>query len=151
MKSKKIFKSDLTFLEEHQDILVLESGKSKIAVCPSLQGRVFTSTADGDEGFSFGWINYDLISSGKILKHCNNWGGEDRYWMGPEGGQFSIFFKKGGSFDLEDWQTPAPIDTEAWDLVSQSKKKTNFFLHSIANSSSQTAATATQKLNQNSE
>ena len=126
MTSKKIFREDRAFLEKHQDILVLESGNSKVAVCPSLQGRVFTSSADGDEGFSFGWINYDLISSGKILKHCNNWGGEDRYWMGPEGGQFSIFFKKGASFGLEDWQTPAPIDTESWDLVSHSKQKAVF-------------------------
>jgi len=110
----------------YRDILVLETGDSKVAVCPSLQGRVFTSTAEGDEGFSFGWINYDLISSGKILKHCNNWGGEDRFWMGPEGGQFSIFFKSGTKYDMSDWQTPAPIDTEAWDLVANDSKKAVF-------------------------
>ncbi len=118
----KNFKSDREFLEKHQKIVMLEDGEVKVLVCPFLQGRVFTSTAEGDDGFSFGWINYDLIKSGKVLKHCNNWGGEDRYWIGPEGGQFSIFFKPGAKYDLEDWQTPAPIDTEAWKLVSKSSK-----------------------------
>ena len=31
----------------------------------------------------------------------NGFGGEDRFWLGPEGGQFSIFFKKDDPFDLE--------------------------------------------------
>ena len=120
--ANKNFKSDREFLEKHQRVVMLEDGDAKVLVCPFLQGRVFTSTAEGDKGFSFGWINYELIESGTVLKHCNNWGGEDRYWIGPEGGQFSIFFKPGAKFDLEDWQTPAPIDTEAWKLVSKSSK-----------------------------
>ena len=48
------------------------------------------------------------------MPHINVFGGEDRFWLGPEGGQFSIFFKKGDPFDLEHWQTPAPIDSEPW-------------------------------------
>lgn len=124
--ANKDFSSDRDFLEKYQEIITLEDGDSKVLVSPSLQGRVFTSTAEGDSGFSFGWINYDLISSGEILKHCNNWGGEDRYWIGPEGGQFSIFFKPEAKFDLEDWQTPAPIDTESWDLVNSDIKTANF-------------------------
>lgn len=124
--AKKDFISDKEFIEKHHEIIILEDGDSKVLVSPSLQGRVFTSTAEGDNGFSFGWINYELISSGEILKHCNNWGGEDRYWIGPEGGQFSIFFKPGAKFDLEDWQTPASIDTEAWDLVNHDSRKAVF-------------------------
>ena len=120
--SIKNFKSDREFLEKHQKVILLEDGDARLLVCPFLQGRVFTSTAEGDEGFSFGWINYDLIRSGKILHHCNNWGGEDRYWIGPEGGQFSIFFKPGAKYDLQEWQTPAPIDTESWRLISKSSK-----------------------------
>jgi hypothetical protein len=41
--------------------------------------------------------------------------------MGPEGGQFSVFFKQGVPFDLEHWFTPAPIDTEPFELVSKTK------------------------------
>jgi hypothetical protein len=79
-----------------------------------------TSTAEGKGGLSFGWINRDLISSGKIAQHINVYGGEDRFWLGPEGGQFSIFFKKNVPFDLEHWFTPDPIDTEPFELVSKS-------------------------------
>jgi hypothetical protein len=117
------FKTDREFLSRHRDILQLQTGEAKILICPSLQGRVFTSAAEGDDGFSFGWINYDLISSGKLLKHCNNWGGEDRFWLGPEGGQFSIFFPPGAKYDLSDWQTPAPIDSESWDLVENDGRR----------------------------
>ena len=66
-----------------------------------------TSTAGGDAGLSFGWINRELIASGKLLPHMNAFGGEDRFWMGPEGGQFSIFFAKGAKFEFADWFTPA--------------------------------------------
>lgn len=120
------FQSDREFLKKHLDILELSNDQSKLLIAPGLQGRIFTSTAAGDEGDSFGWINYDLIASGEILKHCNNWGGEDRYWIGPEGGQFSIFFEKGSQFDLEHWQTPAVIDTEGWDLDASDQQKAIF-------------------------
>ncbi|MDZ7605987.1 MAG: DUF6786 family protein [Cyclobacteriaceae bacterium] len=123
MDSPGNFNADREFLSRHRDILQLQSGEAKILVCPSLQGRVFTSTAEGDNGFSFGWINYDLIASGKLLKHCNNWGGEDRFWLGPEGGQFSIFFPPGAKYDLSDWQTPAPIDSESWSLVTNDGRR----------------------------
>ena len=86
---------------------------------PAYQGRVMTSTAAGADGTSFGWINHELIASGKIQPHINVYGGEDRFWMGPEGGQFAIFFDKGDEFNLEDWQTPAVIDTEPFELVSK--------------------------------
>ena len=56
--------------------------------------------AAGDTGASFGWINRQLIASGKLLPHMNAFGGEDRFWMGPEGGQFSIFFAPGVKFDI---------------------------------------------------
>jgi hypothetical protein len=87
-----------------------------------MQGRVMTSTAEGPGGYSFGWINRELVASGKTVEHMNPFGGEDRFWIGPEGGQFSIFFKKGVPFDLEHWYTPAAIDTEPWDLVSKSSR-----------------------------
>jgi hypothetical protein len=73
------------------------------------------------EGLSFGWINRELIASSETVEHMNVYGGEDRFWIGPEGGQFSVFFKSGVPFDLEHWFTPAPIDTEPFDLVSKSK------------------------------
>jgi len=123
--AKKTFGDDLAFLKKYTDVVVLSDtfGNSQVAVLPALQGRAMTSTAEGTEGLSFGWINRELIASGKTVEHINVYGGEDRFWLGPEGGQFSIFFKKGVPFDLENWFTPAPIDTEPFELVSKSKSR----------------------------
>lgn len=114
----KDYGNDRDFLLKYLKITELSRDNKKILLTPSLQGRVMTSTCGGDNGYSFGWLNYNLISSGKILPHCNNYGGEDRFWLGPEGGQYSWFFKKGTDFGFEDWQTPPVIDIEPWEQVS---------------------------------
>lgn len=124
--SPKTYNEDKAFLKEHLNIVELNNDKSGLLVSPDLQGRVITSTSGGDDSYSYGWINYDLIASGEFLPHCNNFGGEDRFWIGPEGGQFSIFFEKKASFDLENWQTPSPIDTEKWNVTEQSKSSVKF-------------------------
>ena len=124
--SKGTFGYDVEFLSKHQETVVLRNANAMLAVCPGYQGRVMTSTSGGEAGMSFGWLNYDLIESGEILDHINPVGGEDRFWLGPEGGQFSIFFKKGDEFNLDHWQTPAPIDTETYDIVSQSENSVTF-------------------------
>ncbi len=115
------FGGDVAFLQQYTDVVVLKdsSDKSQVVVLPEMQGRVMTSTAEGPGGYSFGWINRELVSSGKTVEHINVFGGEDRFWIGPEGGQFSVFFKKGVPFDLEHWFTPAAVDTEPWDVVSK--------------------------------
>jgi hypothetical protein len=119
------FQDDVEFLRKYTDIVVLsdKSARAQVAISPSMQGRVFTSTASGLSGDSYGWINRDLIASGKTVDHINVFGGEDRFWIGPEGGQFSVFFEKGVPFDLEHWFTPAAVDTEPFGLVSQDGRK----------------------------
>jgi uncharacterized protein DUF6786 len=117
------FIDDLAFLNRHTDVVILmpdRTSNARVAVCPELQGRVMTSTATSSGGLSFGWINRSLIASGERRKHINAYGGEDRFWLGPEGGQFSIFFAQGDPQDLAHWQTPAPIDSEAFDVSRKS-------------------------------
>jgi hypothetical protein len=124
--AKNTFGDDIEFLKKHTDVVLLSdaTGDSQVAVLPRMQGRVMTSTAEGPGGLSFGWINRELIASGEIAEHINVYGGEDRFWIGPEGGQFSIFFKNAVPFDLEHWFTPAPIDTEPFELVLAHKNRT---------------------------
>jgi hypothetical protein len=112
------FKDDVSFLKKHTDVIVLsdKSDKAQLAVVPAYQGRVMTSTAKGGGGMSFGWINRGLVASGKIQPHINAYGGEERFWMGPERGQFAIYFAKGVPFDFEHWQVPAEIDTEPFNV-----------------------------------
>ena len=122
------FGEAVAFLQQHTDVLVLSDaeGAAQVAVVPSMQGRVLTSTPTGPDGPSLGWINRTLIASGDTLDHINPYGGEDRFWFGPEGGQFSIFFKPGDPFDLEHWFTPAPIDTEPFDLAASDANHARF-------------------------
>ena len=42
--------------------LVSADGNAKVMVIPAWQGRVMTTSASGDEGDSYGWINYRFIS-----------------------------------------------------------------------------------------
>ena len=117
------FSQDIAFLKKHVETIVLKGeGGSAVAVVPGYQCRVMTSAADAVSGEGFGWINYDVVKSKKKSPHITVYGGEDRFWLGPEGGQFSIFFQNFSPFDLEHWQTPAPIDTDAYRVVSKSAK-----------------------------
>ena len=118
--SRGTFAYDTDFIKKYKGAIVLgkQNSKSKVLVVGDYQARVMTSTSGGDAGKSYGWINYKLIESGKIPSHIYPAGGEDRFWLGPEGGQYSIYFKKGDPFDFDHWQTPALIDTETFELVS---------------------------------
>ncbi len=132
------FDDDVAFLRQRLEVVVLGEEKgARVAVVPAWQGRVVTSTIGGPEAPSYGWINRELAASGKLLPHMNAFGGEDRIWLGPEGGQFSIFFKKGDPFDLEHWQTPALIDSEPWTVAHGRRGRSS---SSARGSSSTTAA-----------
>jgi len=122
------FGEDAAFLAKHTELIVLEDAAShaRIAVAPAWQGRVMTSTADGNAGFSFGWINRERVAATSPQAHMNVFGGEDRFWLGPEGGQFSIFFAPGAPFDLEHWFTPPPIDLLPYTLSERSRTRARF-------------------------
>ncbi len=115
------FGADVEFLQQHTRIVLLAdpSRAARVVVAPEYQGRVMTSTTGGSDAPSFGWIGRAAIASGRRQPHMNVFGGEDRFWLGPEGGQYALFFTAGDPFDLDHWQTPEPIDWGAWDVVRQ--------------------------------
>jgi hypothetical protein len=120
--AKGFYGYDRDFLKKYtKDLVELSdsSGRSRVLLSPEFQGRVMTSTAGGDSGISFGWINYGLIASMQKKQHFNPYGGEERLWIGPEGGQYSVYFARGDSFNLAHWQVPPVIDTTPFDLVSR--------------------------------
>lgn len=115
--SKGTYGYDAAFLKKNlPGVIELKRGDARLLLSAACQGRVMTSTAANDTGASFGWINYDLISSGEIKKQFNPVGGEERFWLGPEGGQYSIYFNKGDSFSIDHWQVPPLIDTESFSV-----------------------------------
>lgn len=122
------FGDDVEFLKKYGDIIVLQdsSGEGRLAVSAALQGRVMTSTSDGDRGLSYGWINRNAFISGDTSEHFNPYGGEDRIWLGPEGGQYSIYFSKGKEFNLDNWYVPRLIDLEPYDVVGSSRNEAVF-------------------------
>lgn len=118
---------DAAFVKKHNSkVLELVNGQSKVLLSADYQGRVMTSSALGDSGTSYGWLNYDLIGSGKPVEHFNAYGGEERFWLGPEGGQYALYFKKGDSFNVKHWQVPALIDTNPYKVVSSDASQATF-------------------------
>jgi hypothetical protein len=118
---KGSFGYDLNFLKQHDDSIVVlnnDSDRAQVIVSPKYQAKVFTSTADGNSGQSFGWVNYKAFS-GAPDAHMNAYGGENRFWLGPEGGKFSLFFKPDSEMVFANWKTPAPFDIEPWKVVSK--------------------------------
>ncbi len=94
-------------------------GNSKLLISSEFQGRVMTSSATGDSGLSLGWLNYKLLSDAEKNSQFNPVGGEERFWMGPEGGQFSIYFPRQDSFLFKNWKVPAFLDTEPFNIISR--------------------------------
>ena len=124
---KGTFGYDLAFLSKHhKDLVLLENGDAQLIVLPAYQGRIMTSTAEGNAGASFGWLNHELIASGKFTEHFSAFGGEERFWLGPEGGQFSIYFKRGVDFTFDNWFVPKELDTAPFDLVASDKSSVQF-------------------------
>ncbi|WP_129714119.1 DUF6786 family protein [Pedobacter sp. SYP-B3415] len=121
---KGTFGYDLTFLKDRDSLVVLKdsSGRGQLIISAKYQGKVFTSTADGMDGKSFGWVNYKAFDQ-PVDPHMNAYGGEDRLWLGPEGGKFSLFFKPGAKMDFDNWHTPPGIDSESWQLTASTEKK----------------------------
>ena len=111
------FATDRAFLRSHDpDLVTLTAGSAALVASPKYQGIVFTTTATGEE--SFGYIAEDVFEAEAPDPHINGYGGENRLWLGPEGGQYSIFFEPGVAYDRETWYTPPAIDVEPWTLAS---------------------------------
>jgi hypothetical protein len=109
------------FLGKHTKVVELVNGDARVAVCPAWQGRVMTSTCGGMEGTSFGFVNDEFITAGAPNLHFNNYGGEERLWLSPEGGQFSLWFapgKLGAEQNLDNWYTPPAFNEGAWKVES---------------------------------
>ena len=115
------FAEDVDLLREHADAVVLEAPSgARVLVAPRYQGRVMTSAFDADEPGN-GWVNRAAVADPTVRPHINVYGGEERLWLGPEGGQFGLFFAPGAPFTFERWQTPALLDTLPWPVTRRTE------------------------------
>ena len=116
------YKEAKAYLDKHTKVLELTDGDAVVAVCPEWQGRVMTSSCKGPEGASFGFICKDYIDSGEYNPHFANYGAEDRFWLSPEGGQFSLWFKPGAEQNLTNWFTPPVLNEGPYEVVPGASK-----------------------------
>jgi hypothetical protein len=125
---KGTFGYDLNYLSEKDSLIVLKSDdeKAQMIVSAKYQAKVFTSTANGLDGRSLGFVNYKVFDSGVIDEHMNAYGGENRLWLGPEGGKYSIFFEPGVEQIYDNWHTPKGFDIETWQVEHVSQKEGMF-------------------------
>jgi hypothetical protein len=120
--AENTYAQDLALLQSATDVIELTNGDARVVVAPEYQGRVMTSTLAGDDGASFGWLNAEFVGTGKQDELFNNYGGEDRFWLGPEAGQFGLWFDNGQPFDLDHWKTPAGFNEGAFTVVAQDEE-----------------------------
>jgi hypothetical protein len=120
------FDDDLAYLKAHGPIEVLASpGGGRVAVSPGYQGRVMTS-AIAPGGESLGFVHRTFIDSGKTGTAFDNFGGEDRFWLGPEAGQFGLYFAPGKPFSFDEWQTPHQMQEGAWTVAARDDASITF-------------------------
>ncbi len=101
------------------DIIILKSEESLVAVSPSFQARVFTSSTNGFNGVSRGWINWKLLDTKKHLNSFAYLGGESRFWFGPEFGEYSIFFDPGKPQQSKYMRAPKDLDSVKFKKTTQ--------------------------------
>ncbi|MCH5716314.1 hypothetical protein MKP07_08910 [Niabella hibiscisoli] len=75
------FGYDVNFLQQKDSNLIVlksEDGQSQVIISPKYQAKVFTSSADGANGKSFGWVNYKAFD-GPVDAHMNAYGEKTVY------------------------------------------------------------------------
>lgn len=117
------FEDDVAFLQADGPIDVLESPGSggaggRIAVSARWQGRVMTSAVE-PHGASLGFVHRAFVEQHQTGTAFDNPGGEDRFWLGPEGGPFGLYFPPGAPFTIAAWQVPHAMQEGSWDVRSR--------------------------------
>jgi len=121
-----LYAEDLNFLLQYGPVIQLESAEQGVvAVSAKYQGRVMTS-AVSQSGTSLGYLNRKFIPASNTGTPFDNYGGEDRFWLGPEGGQFGLYFAKGKPYDLANWRVPASMQEGEWTVAEKSNSSVVF-------------------------
>ena len=113
------FGYDVERLQGIEGLEVLKNGASMIAVSGVYQGRVFTSSSNGMEGKSYGWVNWELVKNGKHITEMANLGGESRLWFAPEWGKFSLCFEAGKEQIDANLRRPKDSNTKQFTAINK--------------------------------
>jgi hypothetical protein len=120
------FEDAVAMMRGHAPVDVLETpGGGRIAVSARWQGRVMTSAVEPG-GASLGFVHRAFIESGKTGTQFDNYGGEDRFWLGPEAGPFGLYFAPGAPFVIGSWQTPHAMQEGDWQVLDHDARSITF-------------------------
>src|SRR6476660_1149159 len=73
-------------------VLCGRHGQPMVTVTHGLAGRVMATSFDGENGDVNCFIDEEAFRTG-MRDIWDNWGGEERYWLAPEGGQLGLMFQ----------------------------------------------------------
>lgn len=98
------------------------NGTAKLLVLPEYQGRIAASSSLGDGASPSGWVNFSALNREEKL-NGSEIHGEERVWIGPQGGQFSFYYGLDRPLDESKWEVPASFNAEPFDLYGQSQRE----------------------------
>ncbi len=118
------FRESNAFLGKHTNSIVLRDagGRALAAIAPEFAGRVMFATYGGDSGPALGWINREVVAGKRDPKFVN-FGGAERIWLSPEGGQYCTFFKPGARFDFSNWFVPSSFNDAPFNVTKSERKR----------------------------
>ena len=120
------FGHDLTRLQKIEGLEILQVGDAMIAVSGNYQGRIFTSTAKGMGGKSYGWVNWKLIESKDPATNMAGLGGESRLWFAPEWGKYSLCFEAGKEHTDANLRRPRDLNVKQFKPIHRAKNSLTY-------------------------
>ncbi|MEO6600204.1 MAG: DUF6786 family protein [Polyangiaceae bacterium] len=124
--ASRTFEEDVLFLSRYAAVKVLTGPHGgRIAVSGQYQARVMTSAIKTGSQ-SLGFINRAFIEAGQTGTPFDNYGGEDRFWLGPEGGQYGLYFPTSKPFTFDNWQTPHALQEGEWQTLRETPNSISY-------------------------
>jgi len=101
-----------------RSVILNGEGGSKLIVSPEMYGRIFDVRVGRED--MVGFVCFPEIYEGERNDRFNNFGGMDRFWIGPEAGPFGLFFPPGAKMDLANWRVPKDLNRGGFKVLQSS-------------------------------
>lgn len=95
-----------------------EEASARTFVAPQLEGRVMTTTIGSIA--SAAWVDHRALAARGGASRFHNYGGQDRLWIGPEGGDLGWFFDPGAPCEGSHWRVPPELNVGPMEVVGAS-------------------------------
>jgi len=130
LTSKSYSQNELNFgsltklIQTIESPILLKQGASRVLVS-SNQSQVITSSVNGDNGYSYGWLDTKAIQKNSVEKTTFFYGGEDRFWLNPLGSKYSLFYDQ-NKIIQKNWQVPDLFTKEIFDQIEKTNTSVLF-------------------------